>query len=44
MKFDDDNTKIEVKNGIDMQDKRIVNIKFPRFGFYDAMGYAFFIE
>ena len=25
-----------------MQDKRIVNVKFPRFAFHDAMGYAFF--
>ena len=24
--------------------KESLNIKFPRFGFYDAMGYAFFIE
>ena len=31
-----------MKNQIDMQDKRIVNVKFPRFGFHDAMGYAFF--
>ena len=39
LKYDDDNSELDCQSQINMQNKRIVNVKFPH---HDAMGYAFF--
>ena len=42
LKYDDENSELDCQSQINMQNKRIVNVKFPRLNHHDAMGYAFF--